>query len=147
MRERSLLMCTLVVMGVAMIFGGVNATQETADTLTMNSTVYEKHTKPLVTFTHKKHNVDYKIPCADCHHVYKDGANAWKEGDAVEKCQACHSQAKPPKAGAGQTNLSKEEKIKAYHYAAIHENCVGCHKELKKAGKQTGPVSCKECHV
>jgi hypothetical protein len=100
-----------------------------------------------VTFTHKKHNVDYQIACADCHHVYKDGKNAWKEGDAVQKCEACHSQAKPPRAKAGEPGLSKEEKIKSYHYSAIHENCAGCHKALKKAGKPTGPVSCKKCHV
>lgn len=142
MKKQSSMVGVLVIMGVALIFGGVYATQECTDSLTMKSTVYEEHTKPIVTFTHKKHSEDYKIACADCHHVYQDGKNVWKEGDAVQKCGSCHSQAK-----SSDPQLSKEEKIKLYHYTAIHENCVGCHKTLKKEGKPTGPVSCKECHA
>lgn len=37
-----------------------------------------KDRKPGVGFTHKKHSVDYKITCTDCHHDYKDGKNVWK---------------------------------------------------------------------
>ena len=98
MKKQVLLASLLVVSCVAFFFGVVYATQLAPDTTTMNSTVYEKRTKPQVTLTHKKHNVDYGISCADCHHVYENGKNVWKEGDAVEKCQVCHSQAKAPKA-------------------------------------------------
>ncbi|MBW1896194.1 MAG: cytochrome c3 family protein, partial [Deltaproteobacteria bacterium] len=120
MKKQSLLVSLFVVSCVALLFGVVYATQQAPDTTTMNSTVYEKHTKPVVTLSHKKHNVDYGISCADCHHVYENGKNVWKEGDAVEKCQVCHSQAKAPKAKPGDPKLSKVEKIKLYHYSAIH---------------------------
>jgi hypothetical protein len=30
---------------------------------------------------------------------------------------------------------------------AFHKNCQGCHKELKKEDKNTGPVGCRECHM
>ena len=139
--KRSLLVLTALAMGVVFVFAVAYAS-DPADTMTMQSKLFEKHTKGLVTFTHKKHNVDYKIPCADCHHVYKDGKNVWKEGDAVDKCDACHSEAKAPKGDKS----PKAEKIKKYYYSAIHENCSGCHKALKKEGKPTGPSSCKDCH-
>jgi len=148
MKKQSLLVLGALALGVVFIFSLVYAAQQAPDTITMESKVYAKHTKALVTLTHKKHTVDYKIPCADCHHVYKDGKNVWKECDPVQKCDAagCHSEAKAPKAKEGEPKLSKKEKIKKYHYSAIHENCVGCHKALKKEAKPTGPTVCKDCH-
>ena len=129
----------LVMAGVAM------ATDKGPETITMDSKVYETHKKALVTFSHAKHNVDYKITCAECHHVYQDGKNVWKEGDEVQKCEVCHTGAKAPKAKEGEPALSKEEKIKGYHYSAIHENCKECHKAAKKDGK-AAPTKCTECH-
>jgi len=143
--KKSLIVLAVVTMGVAFLFAGVYATQQAADSMTLESKVYKEHKKALVTFTHKKHNVDYKIACTDCHHVYQDGKNVWKEGDEVQKCEACHSEAKAPK-GEDAPKLSKAEEIKKFHYSAIHENCKGCHKDLKTAGKPTGPTACKECH-
>ena len=140
---------TLAIAALAAVFfvAGVYAAQQAADTMTLQSKVYPKHKKTLVTFSHKKHNVDYKIACTDCHHVIKDGKNVWKEGDEVQKCEACHSGGKPPKAKEGEPKLSKAEKIKKYHYSAIHENCAGCHKANKKKGmEKPGPTSCTECH-
>ncbi|MBW2020748.1 MAG: cytochrome c3 family protein [Deltaproteobacteria bacterium] len=145
MKKRSLLVLATVALGVVFLFAIVSAT-EAPETITMESKVFKKHKKSLVTFTHHKHNVDYKIGCADCHHVYKDGKNVWKEGDEVKKCDACHTEAKAPRAKKGEPKLSKKEKIKKYYYSAIHENCVGCHKGLKKAGQPTGPTACKGCH-
>ena len=147
MKKRSLLVLPAAVMGLLFFFTLVYAAQQVPDTVEMNSKVYAKHKKSLVTLSHKKHNVDYKIGCADCHHVYKDGKNVWKEGDEVQKCEACHSEAKAPKAKEGEPKLSKEEKIKKYHYSAIHKNCAGCHKDLKKADKEKViPTKCGECH-
>ncbi|MDL1958830.1 MAG: cytochrome c family protein [Deltaproteobacteria bacterium] len=125
----------LVMAGVAM------ATDKGPETITMDSKVFAKHKKSLVIFNHAKHNVDYKIACTECHHVYKDGKNVWKEGDAVQKCDACHTGAKAPK----EPKLSKEEQIKGYMYSAIHENCKSCHKAAKKEGK-AAPTKCTECH-
>jgi hypothetical protein len=146
MKKQALLILTISAMGVAFLFAGVYATQAVCDTITMESPLFEKHKKGLVAFTHKKHNADYGIPCRDCHHVYKNGKNVWQEGDEVQKCSACHSEAKAPRAKPGEPTLSKEEKIEKYYYSAIHENCMGCHKTLKKEGKPTGPAACSGCH-
>jgi cytochrome c553 len=146
MKKQSWITLMVLALGVVFLVAGVYATQQAADCMTLNSKVYPKHTKALVMFSHKKHNVDYKIACTDCHHVIKDGKNVWKEGDEVQKCDACHGEAKPP-TGKDAPKLSKAEKIKKYHYSAIHENCAGCHKANKKKGmERPGPTSCKECH-
>ena len=114
------------------------------EAFTMKSSVYKTQKKLHQPFTHNKHAKDYKIACADCHHVYKDGKNVYKEGDPVAKCETCHTDPeKPKKPKDGE--LTKEQKI-ASHYWAIHENCVGCHKALKTEQKPTGPTSCTECH-
>lgn len=146
MKKRTLLVVTVAALGVAFLFAGVYATQQAPEAMTMESAVFPKHTKAIVTLTHKKHSEEYKVPCGDCHHVYKEGKNGWKEGDEVQKCTACHSEAKTPKAKEGEPKLSKAEKIKKYYYSAIHENCVGCHKALKKEATPAGPTACKECH-
>ena len=145
MKKRIWLVSMVAALSVAFMFAGVYATQQSPDTITMESAVFAEHKKALVTLSHKKHNVDYKIACTDCHHVYKEGKNVWKEGDEVQKCSVCHSEAKAP-TGADAPKLSKGEKIKKYYYSAIHENCVGCHKALKAETKPTGPTACKDCH-
>ncbi len=145
MKKKPLIVTVMLLAGL-LFFGMVWAAQQADDVMTMNSKVYAKHKKALVTLNHKKHNVDYKIGCSDCHHVFKDGKNVWKEGDAVQKCEACHDQAKAP-TGKDAPKLSKSEKIQKFHYSAIHANCAGCHKANKKAGKKNpGPAACKECH-
>ena len=143
MKKRSLLVLGVAALSVVFLFAVVYATQQAPDDITMESKVYAKHKKALVKFSHKKHNVEYKITCTECHHVIKDGKNVWKEGDAVQKCDACHSEAKAPKAKAGEPKMSKQEQVQKYHYSAIHENCKGCHKDSKKP---TAPTKCTECH-
>lgn len=70
----------------------------------------------VVTFDHAKHQVD--VPdCAACHHT-----------GGFEKCSSCHAKAADGK--------------KLAYKKAMHDNCKGCHKEMKK-----GPTKCKECHV
>jgi hypothetical protein len=146
MKKRSLITVAVAALGVVFLVAGVYAIQQAPDTITMDSKVFPKHTKGLVTFSHKKHNVDYKNACTECHHMYKDGKNVWKEGDEVKKCDACHSEAKAP-TGAEAPKLSKEEKIKKYYYDAIHENCKGCHADLKKKDPAKAvPTKCTECH-
>ena len=150
MNKRTLLVLGVAALSVVFLFGVVYATQKAPDNITMESKVYKKHKKSLVTLSHKKHNVDYKIGCTDCHHVYKEGKNVFKEGDKVQKCDAkgCHDKAKAPKAKEGEKKLTRKEKAsQGYHYSAIHENCVGCHKDLKKADKTKAvPTKCAKCH-
>lgn len=144
MRKQSLVISALVAVAVAFAFT-VGFAADVKDSFNMESKVYKKRKKATVVLSHKKHNEEYKIACADCHHVYKDGKNVWKEGDKVDKCDVCHKEAKAPKAKKGEPKMSKKEKIAKYHYSAIHENCVSCHKAEKKKGKKA-PAKCKDCH-
>ena len=151
MKKRSLLVLTATAFGVVFLFALVYASQQAPDTITMDSKIFKKHKKTLVNLSHKKHNVDYKIGCTECHHIYnKEGTNVWTEGDKVQKCDAkgCHSKAKAPKAEKGEKKLSQKEKaMQGYYYSAIHLNCVGCHKDLKKAdATKPVPTKCSECH-
>lgn len=91
-----------------------------------------KRTKPAVDFTHLKHEKQHKIACAECHHVYKDGKNIWKQNDKVQKCNQCHKAA--------------EEGKKLTLQNAFHKNCKDCHTKLKTEGKKTGPTLCAQCH-
>ncbi|MEA3386133.1 MAG: cytochrome c3 family protein [Thermodesulfobacteriota bacterium] len=141
MRSKKVLSLLVAVCFSLVMAGIAVAADKGPETITMDSKVYAKHKKSLVVLSHAKHNVDYGIACAECHHVYKDGKNVWKEGDAVQKCDACHSEAKAPR----EPKLSKEEKIKGYHYSAIHDNCKVCHKAAAKEGK-AAPTKCGECH-
>ena len=70
----------------------------------------------VVTFDHAKHQADVS-DCAECHHT-----------DGFEKCSSCHG--------------AKDDGKKLKYKSAMHNNCKGCHKEMKK-----GPTKCKECHV
>jgi len=143
--KKLLILLAGLMSAVFLLTVGVPSATDVPDVVKMESKVYPKHTKPIVTLSHKKHSVDYKIACTECHHVYKDGKNTWKEGDEVKKCDACHCEPKKPK--GDKTKMKKAEKIKKYHYSAIHANCRDCHKQLKKEKKATGPVTCVKCHV
>lgn len=92
-----------------------------------------KRTKPPVEYTHLKHEKDHKIACIECHHLYKDGKNTWKEGMKVQKCNECHKAADQGK------TLSLMN--------AFHKNCRDCHNKMKTEGKKTGPTLCAQCHV
>ena len=72
-------------------------------------------------FNHKKHAEAAK--CKECHHTTK-------EGEKVQKCVDCHT---------------KDSKVTAKD--AFHKNCKDCHRDLKKAGKPTGPTICTKCHA
>ncbi len=80
-----------------------------------------------VTFTHKKHAEALKIDCLKCHHT-------WKKGETSgQLCKDCH------KAKTEGKTLSAKD--------AYHKSCKGCHDDLKKANKPTGPAGCTQCHV
>jgi len=98
------------------------------DILVIKDPGFKKLKKAPVTFPHKMHSVELKLKCTDCHHVYKDGKNTWKEGDKVQKCSACHKKKKGP---GKLHNLMN----------AYHKNCITCHKKMKK-----GPRKCNQCH-
>jgi len=160
--KRELIIGSVMVafLGAIILFSTVMAQgpdQKVPDTVTMHSKVWdtavnvvgehEVHGKQYqdFTFNHKKHNVDYKVACTNCHHKYEGKKNVWKEGDPVKKCDGCHNI----------VDLTKKTDPMSL-YAAFHNNCVGCHKEHMKEWKATGkaagkpkpdiPVGCTKCH-
>ena len=94
-----------------------------------------KDLKPGVGFTHKKHAVDYKIACTECHHTYKDDKDVWNQDGEVQKCIECHDM------------MKTDGKVLKYKLA-MHGNCQGCHKKAEAAGQPTGPTKkCNDCHT
>ncbi len=67
-------------------------------------------------------------------------------------CSACHTKAKVREdlEGKDPCEILKAElsadgnKLKPKDF--FHKSCLKCHKNMKKAGKATGPTSCKGCH-
>ena len=117
-----------------------------------NKQAYDKHTKGIISFTHKKHAEDYGIGCGDCHHDDQGKPLDLKIGDDVQSCLECHVKGQADRAKL--RGMSREERQKEelkYHYGAIHANCQGCHEDynVEKAGdkrKGPAPVSCTQCH-
>jgi alpha-D-ribose 1-methylphosphonate 5-triphosphate diphosphatase PhnM len=134
------LMCGVVLLGLS----GA-AEQKAPAVIDIQSTLYKEHTKGPVKFEHKKHQEEYKIKCTECHHVYKDGKNIWKEGDEVKKCQECHNETTIK----GEKKLPKD-KQKLNLKLAFHDNCTACHKKLKKKDRKKYakiPTTCVKCHT
>lgn len=131
-------LCMIVAFGLVAAVAETTKSGEVEDVFILETKdMKPKDLKPGVGFTHLKHSVDYKIGCAECHHVFEDGKNVWKEGDKVDKCIACHDMKKKGPA-------KKQYKLKN----AFHKNCQNCHKDLAKAKKPTGPTKkCAECHT
>ena len=131
-------------MSGVVLLGLSAAEQEVPDVVVIKAELWKKHTKSPVTLSHKKHSEDYEGKCADCHHVYKDGKNVWKEGDKVQKCMECHNEPTIK----GEKKLPKD-KQKLNLKLAFHNNCQGCHKKLKKQDKEKYakiPTTCIKCH-
>jgi hypothetical protein len=132
----------LVAVAVLMASMVVLAQQKAADDITIKAGLWATPTKAPVHFTHKKHAEDYKIACAECHHVYKDGKNVWKDSDPVDKCEKCHNEPTIE----GEKKLSPEQQ-KLNLKLAFHNNCQTCHQKLKKDKPDTkAPVTCAGCH-
>jgi hypothetical protein len=135
MRKR-ILFLGAVIISMALFAGtGILIATDAPDEISIYADAIKTHKKGPVNLTHKKHHVDYKIACTECHHVYQEGKNIYKEGDPVQKCQECHDAEK------SEGNVKKL-------MLAYHKNCQGCHKELEKAGKKSGPTKkCNDCHA
>lgn len=113
------------------------------DVIAMSNSLYPEHTKPIVQFTHAKHVQDYGIGCGECHH--DDSAQPLanlKMGDPVAGCGECHSEAGRP----GPEAKTPSDKL-AYHMQAVHQNCIGCHKDYNtEKGVKDAPQTCAQCH-
>jgi hypothetical protein len=119
------------------------ADQKAADEISIQSSLWKDAKYGPAKFTHKKHVDEHKVVCQECHHVYKDGKNVWKEGDNVQKCDACHTCVKTGK----DLKAATPEEKKLSLFDAYHNNCKGCHAKLNKEKKdKKAPVTCTACH-
>jgi len=134
MDKKFLTLLTIVLSGFLFLSVGILVAADVPDEVVLENEGYAKDKKGAVKLSHKKHSADYKVACTDCHHVYKDGKNVWKEGDPVQKCSECHN----PEAKEGDAMKLQN---------AYHKNCKDCHKALQAEGKPTGPFKkCNDCH-
>jgi len=89
--------------------------------------------RPPVTFHHQEHVEALDDDCGAGHHVYDEDAGKLVPADGDESaCTDCHGAKKQ-----GSAPALRE---------AYHGNCTGCHRAMAKEHKETGPVTCGECH-
>ncbi len=148
---KKLLLSVTFVCSILFFVTGIYAGTDVQDNIKMENKAYKKHKKSIVTFSHKKHVVDYKGGCGDCHHDKNNKPlNNLKDGDNVQPCIECHK--KPGYISGKKAKGLKPEQKREYHGNAIHDNCKGCHKAfnkkkgLKSKDKGAAPVTCKQCH-
>lgn len=135
-------LCGIVAVLLVLAVAFVVVAADQPDMATIKAALWPTPTKAPVQLTHKKHADEYKIACADCHHKYEGGKNVWKEGDPVQKCEACHTEPTIQ----GEKKLPPDQQ-KLNLKLAFHENCVGCHQKTKKEKPDTkAPVTCTGCH-
>lgn len=137
------------VMTLAVLFAGAylvvasDCKTEPPEVVQIFDSKWEKHTKCPVEFSHHKHATDYKIACTECHHVFENGQNVWKEGDPACPCSSCHTELTIQ----GEKKLSEEDQ-KLNLKLAFHNNCQECHKKEKQNNANTtAPVTCNGCHA
>lgn len=134
MRKGNMMLILLVICGLAfLVIGTLQAASDVKPPkeVKIYSDAFKDHKKGPVILQHEEHEAKYKIACTECHHTYKDGKNVWKEGDPVQKCDACHDP-EEKKGNAPKLQL------------AFHNDCQGCHKELKD--KKAPYRKCNDCH-
>lgn len=143
MRKVGMLMAVVIAAFLVLSWNSLqsNATDNSPPAVVMiNNKGYTKDRKGPVKFSHERHVKEHKVACTECHHVYKNGKNVWKEGEPVKKCIECHSPIK--KKGQKPMDLMH----------AYHKNCMGCHKKLAKQGKISQQEfkklrKCRTCHA
>lgn len=78
-------------------------------------------------FSHSTHSI---YGCVQCH----------KTGDVTQGCTdaGCHDLLVPA--------TPEERRDIRYFEKAYHDRCIGCHRDLRKAGNEIVPVACVGCH-
>ena len=144
MKKGKIVSCVVVAafMLFAASFAVLAADSKAPETVVIKAGLWPTPTKSPVTFEHQKHSQEYKIACTTCHHKYENKVNVWKEGDAVAKCETCHTEATIQ----GEKKLPPDQQ-KLNLKLAFHENCQGCHQKLKKDKPDSkAPTTCTGCH-
>ena len=154
-KTQAFTIAALVGLATVFIAAGIYAGTTVPDVITMQNKAYEKHTKGIVEFSHKRHVAEFNATCGDCHHDDQGHPlTGLKDGDNVESCITCH---KIPGTVPGElkkewreTKMPKAEQEKReleFHAEALHQNCITCHKDFnKKNNTKAAPVTCTTCH-
>lgn len=130
----------LIILLSFMMFSVFSFAQE--EEIIINSTLYPKHTMPLVKFPHMKHFDDYGYDCTECHHIYKNGVNVWTDGDETS-CQICHNE--PTVKNEKRLSLPQQKLNLKLSY---HGKCIGCHRKYNhENNKKVAPITCQDCHT
>jgi hypothetical protein len=155
---------TALILGVAILFVSAGIYAASApDVIPLKDPSYEKHTKGIVQFEHKKHWDDYSkaypdlypSKCGVCHHDENgEPLTELEDGQPVQKCIECHKI--PGQVPSKVKKEWREKKIKGaekkklelqYHAEAVHDNCKDCHKKFNKKYKpKKAPTTCAKCH-
>ncbi len=143
---KKLTIAVIICAAMALFSGIIYAGTTVQDVIKLEEPSYEKHTKGIVEFSHKKHATEYKATCGECHHDDKGKPLDLKEGDDVQRCIECHKKPSERPKGKGAPKLSKKERLE-YHAEALHYNCKDCHKKYNKENKtKAAPTTCTKCH-
>ncbi|MBF0225842.1 MAG: cytochrome c3 family protein [Desulfobacterales bacterium] len=152
MSKKLYLLVGVMLLACFFVVNALYAGTKVSDVIKMENKAYKKHTKPIVDFSHKKHNEDYKIDCGECHHDKNNKPlKNLKAGDNVQECMECHKK-EGYVTGKAAKDLSDKQKLE-YHANAMHDNCTECHKKhnkekkLKKDDKGYAPATCVTCHA
>ncbi|MFC1867628.1 cytochrome c3 family protein [Thermodesulfobacteriota bacterium] len=104
------------------------------DFIVIDNEGYEKDRKGPVNFAHKKHALEYKLLCWECHHEYIDGKNIYSPWGTTKKCVECHDP------------TEKQEKVMKLQ-TSYHLNCKICHKKMAVFGDNSFEYrKCNKCH-
>ena len=84
-------------------------------------------------YLHYKHDKALEKKCELCHHIYseKEKKLIYKKG-TESSCRDCHKK-------------KAVRKTRSYR-DVTHGQCISCHMERKKEGKEAGPFTCGGCH-
>jgi hypothetical protein len=124
--------CLLVISETYIVSGQEDSETQDLDNIIINNPDYERDRKGPVAFPHRKHALDYKVLCWECHHNYEDKVNVWSPWMETEKCVDCHD---PMEADGEILKLQ----------TAYHVNCKTCHIERKIFNDD--PLAYRKCNT
>ncbi|MFH0925916.1 MAG: cytochrome c3 family protein [bacterium] len=105
----------------------VSAVNPDTDIIIINyKKIHGKNVFGPLTFTHKKHYVDYNLACIECHHEWKTN-----EKKDPSKCMECHhGKGRGTREGAVRNVDNKDDCCSLKD--AFHLCCMDCHKTYQK---------------
>ena len=164
--QRWIVRATLIFAAAAIVAAapaGWCAEGDVPDVIRMENPAYEEHKRGIVEFTHKAHSEEYaeqnpelyEHGCGTCHHDDQgEPLTDLAAGDPVDLCIDCHDKPgempRDVKKELRAEGLSRDEmksRELEYHAEALHESCIGCHRDFKKQTRsRAAPTTCSKCH-